>query len=167
MKNRKITLENGITIEGATLLTIEEAEKLTKETLSIGCWWWLRSPGGSGDGAASVFSDGSVYYNGFYVYFDFGAVRPALIISNLKSSDLKIGDRFQFGNRTFEIISADRALCTESIGECAFREDWESADANDYEVSDVKRFIDDWYENILQSYLSGYNKAVEDKSGKI
>jgi len=40
-------------------------------------WWWLRSPGDY-NFAAYVGSVGSVFVNGFYVYYDTGGVRPAL-----------------------------------------------------------------------------------------
>ena len=45
------------------------------------CWWWLRSPGGGSNGAALVSDVGSVDCNGFDVYFDLDAVRPALWIN--------------------------------------------------------------------------------------
>ncbi len=44
------------------------------------CWWWLRSPGSDTRSAASVGNDGSVYEDGFFVYDDHLAVRPALWI---------------------------------------------------------------------------------------
>ena len=45
------------------------------------CWWWLRSPGNYQNYAASVNSDGSVYYSGYYVNNAYDAVRPALWIN--------------------------------------------------------------------------------------
>ncbi len=48
------------------------------------CWWWLRSPGGSQNSAASVNRDGDVSELGSFVNIDIGAVRPALWI-NLES----------------------------------------------------------------------------------
>jgi hypothetical protein len=42
------------------------------------CWWWLRSPGGTPNRAASVGKVGYVGDNGLYVSNDSGAVRPAL-----------------------------------------------------------------------------------------
>jgi hypothetical protein len=45
------------------------------------CWWWLRSPGSSSDGAANVYGGGSVDVIGINVHsydFDYGGVRPAL-----------------------------------------------------------------------------------------
>lgn len=44
------------------------------------CWWWLRSPGGDQDLAASVHIDGDVGEGGFGVGDDSSAVRPALWI---------------------------------------------------------------------------------------
>ena len=44
------------------------------------CWWWLRSPGRYQDYAADVRKDGDVHEYGDRVYYDNGAVRPALWI---------------------------------------------------------------------------------------
>lgn len=147
MKNT-VTLKNGLDVTGATLLTAEEAKTLPKEILAIGKWWWLQSPGYCSNHAADVCSDGSVNYHGYGVSST-NAVRPTLEIQNLEASNLNIGDVFRFGNKNFEIISDTKALCTESIGKCFFREDWQAEDANDYETSDVKTFVDDWYHHAL------------------
>lgn len=45
------------------------------------CWWWLRSPGLTQLSAATVSYVGSVYYSGYNVHYDTGAVRPALWIN--------------------------------------------------------------------------------------
>ena len=44
------------------------------------CCWWLRSPGGYGNGAARVNNDGGVHEGGFGVDYDINAVRPAMWI---------------------------------------------------------------------------------------
>ena len=49
-----------------------------------GSWWWLRSPGDSGDDAAEVIYSGWVYRDGNYVDDSSGGVRPALHL-NLQS----------------------------------------------------------------------------------
>ena len=41
-------------------------------------WWWLRSPGISGNHAAGVGTNGNVDRYGLNVYYYEGAVRPAL-----------------------------------------------------------------------------------------
>lgn len=163
MENQnKVILENGLEITGATLLTVEEAEVLPKEILSFDHYWWLCSRGDRGDGAAYVSSGSSVRYSGAYGLDCIGAVRPALII-NLKSPTLQIGDKFQFREKEFEIISANRALCTESIGDYVFREDWQAEDSNIYEMSDVKKFVDEWYQKQINfnQYTQKEEKNME------
>ena len=44
------------------------------------CWWWLRSPGGSSNYAANVYTDGSVYHYGLYVFTIYLAVRPVVVV---------------------------------------------------------------------------------------
>ena len=143
-------------IEGITLLSAEEAENLLTEEQrkckykydNEECWWWLRSPGMYQDYAAGVDYDGSVCYR---VSNGYGCVRPALKLSTLKSSNLKsieelgVGERFEFGESTFTVISNKYALCDEAIEEMAFREDRKAKDANVYEKSDVKKFLDNWF----------------------
>ena len=138
------------TITGATLLSVEEAEKLPDHLRKYNGWWRLRSPGNYQDCAATVTYGGSVDCIGDIVDFDRACVRPALKISNRESSGLKVGDRFYFSNVEFEVISSDLAFCVTDIGYCAFRENWKAADANIYEASDIKKFVDDWFNNALK-----------------
>ena len=147
MKVKKIIKNTlGFEITGATLLTIEEARKLPEILRKYDERWWLCSSGYNDSRATAVLDDGLVYSCSIFVDTFYIAVRPALIISNLESSGLKIGDTFEFGDKEFEIVSSDKAFCLSDIGTSAFRNDWEAPDANDYEKSDVKKFIDKWFE---------------------
>ena len=153
-------------ITGATLLSVEEARQLDKEILKASDnWWWLRSPSiydkYYNQAACVIGGDGCVYDDGL-VEISVG-VRPALCISNLSSSDLKIGDKFTFGDRNFIIISDKYALCDEVIGRCAFRKDWEAKDANSYEASDVKVFVDQWFDRTKEFEME---RAKEDNLNK-
>lgn len=149
IKMSKITLENGITVTGATLLTVEEAKRLPKSILKIDYPWWLRSPGNYANLAAYVYSYGSVSYYGYDVDDYVSGVRPALNI-HLESPIPLVGSRFVFGDKGFEIISESQALCTGIVDECVFRKDRTADDANDYEASDVKKFVDAWYKKCLE-----------------
>ena len=133
-------------IRGITLLSVEEAESLlTEKERRYSNSWWLRTPGYYRDGACYVGSNGYVYCYGDGVDGDDVGVRPALII-NLESSDLKVGDTFKFGDKEFKILSPTIAwMHKDDIGRCAFRKDWEADDANNYEASDVKKFVDEWF----------------------
>ena len=143
-------MENTFIFKEATLLSVNEAKKLLSiKDREYSNWWWLRSPGHYQYSAAIVNLDGSVYYPGYSVNIDYDCVRPALKI-NLESSGFKIEDTFSFGGKTFKIISDDLAFCLEDIGTHCFRKDWKAPDANDYEVSDVKRFVDAWFEAALK-----------------
>lgn len=135
----------------ARLLTTKEAETLlSEEDRKYNNWWWLRSPGNLQDYAANVYIDGSVDDFGNYVGFANFCVRPALII-NLKFSDYTIGDTFTFDDKPFKIISDELAFCLEDIGQCCFRKDDNASDANDYEKSDVKKFVDQWFKEAKQN----------------
>ena len=144
----------------ATLLSKEEATSfLTQKEREYSAWWWLRSPYDSY--YATVVDSGGWAYNFYYVTYTIrGIVRPALII-NLESSDLKIGDIFEFGGKEFKILSPTIAwMHKDDIGRCAFRTDWKADNANDYESSDVKKFVDEWFETNRSSF--SFKEDVED-----
>ena len=141
---KKAKIKTELEITEATLLSVEEAKALPQHLKKYEDWWWLRSPGYAQCCAANVNYDGSVRYGGDYVNDDSDCVRPAL---KLKSSNLHIGDRFTFGGVEFEVISDNLAFCTSDIGRCAFRRKWGVKDANLYEASDVKRYVDEWFNN--------------------
>lgn len=153
MKIEKVvttTKTEELEILGATLLSAEEAETLLTEAERVyDNWWWLRSPGDDQNHAAGVRSDGSVDDDGHYVLNGNDCIRPALKIFNLQSSNLDIGDRFKFGGQIFKIISEDLAFCEGDIGRGCFRKDWEEEEANHYETSDVKKAVDNWFEQSI------------------
>ena len=141
-----VTVKEDLDIIGATLLSIEEAKQLPIKLRRYHNWWWLRSPGYFSNYAVLVNSDNSIYGYGGSVDYRDSVVRPALEISILESSNLKIGDQFEFGEKLFQIVSSNLAFCLSDIGKHCFREDWQAQDANIYEKSDVNRYIDEWFE---------------------
>lgn len=148
MKVKKIfisTTELELNITEATLLTIDEA-KLLPERLKAYRNWWLKTPGSYSCYAAYVDYNGFIHSHGGYIRNNLNVVRPALIISNLESSEFKFGDRFEFGGKEFEIVFDYLAFCLTDIGQCAFKKDWNADDKNNYEQSDVKQFINEWFE---------------------
>lgn len=131
-----------IKITGITLLSVEEYEACKDVIPRAVSWWWLRSPS-----AHYVKYVAYVVYDG-WVYdlnVDFGTgARPALQISNLASVNLSIGDKLMLAGRTWTVISGTLALCDDIVGETKFREDWKMPDANNYEKSDVKKWLENW-----------------------
>ncbi len=140
-----ITKPVELEIIGVTLLSVEEAEKLPIRLRQYNREWWLRSRGVHQLYATSVYYDGSVNDEGYNVNYAFNCVRPALIIKNLGSSALQISDVFIFDGKKFEIIDDETAFCLEDIGCRRFRDNWRVKDANNYESSDVKKFVDAWF----------------------
>ena len=106
------TREEELDITGATLLSIDEANKIPSRLRIYDVWWWLRSPGNYSNCAAFVDLQGSVNLSGDFVDIEVDAVRPALLLKNLKSSNLKIGDVFIFNDQKFEIVSDRMAFCS-------------------------------------------------------
>lgn len=141
---------NDIEISEITLLSINEARELSREVRETDSWWWLRSPGRHPSyikadpyDAADVYYDGEVYTDAFNVNYN-GGVRPALRISNFGSSNLNIGDKFSAGGEEWTVISKDVALCDRIVGQTYFRKDVDALDANVYEQSDIKKWLENW-----------------------
>lgn len=130
-------------IKGITLLSKEEYNKYSDKIPPIRESWWLRSAGGHVSDAACVFGEyGNALVYGLTVDSEFG-VRPALQISNPEF--LQPGDNFNFGEQTFTYLGDNLALSDNIVGKCVFREDWTASDANIYEKSDVKKYVEDWF----------------------
>lgn len=148
MSKVKALLPNGqeteLEIEEVTLLSVDEATRTPERLLKNEDYWWLRSPGDNAVRAACV--------NGIFSYVDsLGCpvrgtlgVRPALRVKDLSSLNLKTGAVVSINGRDYYVIPGDTLLSKECIDECPFREDWRATDANVYEKSDVKKYLDDW-----------------------
>ncbi len=163
-KELETTLIEKSNIKGITLLSAEEYEQFKNNISSHNHMWWLRSPGRSlfhgDDRRAVIVQDNGIAdtYCGAPVNFGQVAVRPALII-NPESSSLKIKDEFEFEKHKWTVISDTYAICNDTIGDHCFRADWEAEDANDYEKSDVKEFIEDWLESCINKEMSLMERA--------
>ena len=155
------TEEREINITGATLLSIAEYNQYKDLISYANGAWWLRSPGND-DSSAKCVDRSLVFYE--YVDYELG-VRPALIISN---SDLQIEDKFKFADHIFTVISEKYALCDNIIKKYNFRTDWKVKDANNYEESDVKKWLEKWWklnvdaknEQTKKQILDAVNRAL-------
>lgn len=151
------------------LLTIEEAKKLPPEILQCkaskdfngyidddeNCCWWLRSTANISDYVAVVvWSFGAVHNYGLCVnYFDV-AVRPALRIEESLVNKLprtKKGYVIYLNTKWIDIseyVGSPCLLKKKCIKE-AHRFDGKS---NNYDQSEIKDFIEKWYEKKLKKY---------------
>ena len=64
----------------------------------------------------------------------------------------------EFGGYTFTIISDKYALCDEAIAKMAFREDCEADDANVYESSDIRTYLEEWYYSKKNTVIHDYGE---------
>lgn len=148
IKADKITIQKAdIDIIGVTLLSAEEAEALPSEIRNIGKSWWLRSLNDYGI-AAIITGDGRVVNYGRHMLYPDG-VRPALEVGYermcMVNPRLDRGDKINLAGHTWTVISDQYILCDDTVGECVFQNDWEAPYAHDYEKSDAKEFLDDWF----------------------
>ncbi len=142
---RTVTQLINIDIQEITLLSEEAFIKAKKFIKPINNCWWLQSPGASSEVVACVSYNFNCIF-GCIVNNSNVFVRPALRIGNLKTSNLRIGSSFRMGSYVWTVISDELALCDEAVGKSAYREDWQAKDANEYEVSNVKKWLEKWTE---------------------
>ena len=124
------------TFSHADLLTVKEAEKLPQKLRKHPRWWWLKTNFGSFH-APSVYDTGVIPEYGDFID-SIGAVRPALRITDI--GDYKVGSLFKFGGKWFEIVDENTAFCLSNIGIERY-----DAHSSNYEKSEIKRFVDNWF----------------------
>jgi len=149
MKNNEMSISpEEIGFTGAILLSVEEYEAYKNNIIGIDEWCWLRSPGSESGYAADVYDSGDSYMLGNNICCSDIGVRPAITFDSDKCK-LLIGDRLVIGNATLTVIADGILLANEVVGKHCFRKDWKAPDANDYEASDVKKYVDEWFKKIL------------------
>lgn len=135
-----------IDIIGITLLSKEEYLELQSNIKQLNDWWWLSSPGYHSLYAPIVDIDGSL--SDCAVLYSSGSVRPVLIH---ESKNLSIGDTIYLAGKNWTVISDKYILCDERLCLMSFRKDWKVENANEYQSSDIKKYLDDWFNENIQA----------------
>lgn len=102
--------------------------------------WWLRSAGDNNFSAAIVNHNGSGNTSGKDVAYNGVAVRPILNVEDADTSNLKFGDRIIRCGFPWIVIEKGYVIAEVPI---AFRRF--DVNSNDYDTSEVRRFLLDWY----------------------
>ncbi len=153
---------NSNEILGISLLSVTEAMAADNNIPLVAAYWWLRTP--SYDHMTAVVSnDGSVITNGGNVDNAHFAVRPVLYADMESESVLPIGEKILFGDRIWTHIAKNVFLCDEVIAWMAFRKDRKAADANAYEASDIKKYLDTWLSRTLSECRKTPELSQEEK----
>ena len=150
------------------LLSVEEAKKLPVEILqckahryfngytdrSQNCHWWLRSPGLYSRDAAIVWSSGTAYGYSSNVYLDNIAVLPALrseepLIKTLPKTEKGC---VKYLDTTWIDISDYLGYQCLLKKKCLKKPHRFDAKSNNYEESEIKKIIEDWYKRKVKKY---------------
>ena len=145
-----VTKEIEVDVREITLLSMEEYEAARAHIQPIDNWWWLRSPGYNRTAVRIVheyYGTGNVI--GIYCYANEVSVRPALRINPIPEN-LQIGDMFSFGGYDWMVIAETLALCNTEFCRRAFRKNRGAENANVYESSDIKPYLDNWLNTEIQ-----------------
>ena len=135
-------------VQDIFLLSTEEYRKYKKLIPKLHWWWWLRSPGYFSDLAAYVRGDNIINDLGTNVDISDVAVRPALRISNFLSSDVDPGDIVEIFDRDWIVLDKNLVIAKKLIGQHRFDEK-----SNDYETSEIKKYLHKWLEEQKERYL--------------
>ena len=159
---RQVTsyVKTAIEVTDISILSVEEYRVAEDNIPPLNEYWWLRSPGNYGSVAACVCPDGNVGVFGSRIIDDSVGVRPTLRI-HPKSVNLQIGDKVRFYGRIWTYIAKGILLCDEIICRMPFRGDGQADDANDYEKSDIKAYLDTWFRDYVKREDSEPRKVRE------
>ncbi len=130
-----------------TLLSAEEMDAAKENIPIFEGWWWLRTPGARSDYVRCVNPEGDIDNDGRFVCGDMVGVRPALRIRPA-SADLPIGSKFLFGELSWTVIAPGLALCDGYLCTMYFRKFYQEADANMYETSDIRKYLNEWFAGV-------------------
>ena len=144
IKAEKLAVQKiDLNIEEITLLSSEEYKRFEDVIPLAGMPWWLRSLDDYDVIHAGAVDTNGGLHNDIVNIVSFCGVRPALKIQIPKSSNLVVGDKIQIAGYGWTVIAPGLILCDEVFGPMPFRQDWKAFDANVYEKSDVKKWLDE------------------------
>ena len=145
--DKYVTKEIEVDVQEITLLSMEEYEAARAHIQPISNWWWLRS--GYNRTAVRIVHEYGAGVIGIYHYANGVSVRPALRINSI-SENLQVGDMFSFGGYDWMVIAKTLALCNTEFCRMAFRKNRGAENANVYESSDIKPYLDNWLNTEIQ-----------------
>ena len=143
-KQLVVTKKNvDLDIAGITLLSAKEYLAAKKLISSRHEDWWLRSFDSGDDRKVGIVNNYGTLSLVCAQYENVG-VSPALRIQNLRSFNLIPGEKVELAGHTWTVIADDLVLCDDIVGHACFRKDRKAKDANDYEASDIKKWLEAW-----------------------
>ena len=136
--------EAELKILGARLLTAAEYEACRKMIpVSFDVSLWLKDAGERRGEAAYVYTNNTANLSGMNTDYSLG-IRPALEYDP-EVAELKDGYRVEINGKMFTVVKQGVLLSDEVIGWGPFRTDKFAPDCGDYEVSDIKKTVDEWF----------------------
>ena len=144
--------QGDLKITSARLLRVDEHETYSGQIMTEGTWWVDSTTGGhiaqvaAGIGLAAATSLKQIVGT---PYSFMGYVCPAVVLENnfalSKGTKLCPGDRFFLEDYSFTVLNDNIAICDTVIGRSQYSA---SGFDGDYSKSDVKTYIDKWFERL-------------------
>ena len=128
---------------------VDEATLLTKnqylENLDlIGVrkpWFWLKDASKEASGLVAA-----VYYGAIVDFYDVDYVFSVIPCLILNDSTLPLGTKITYAGEIFTVLRNRIAFCDKAIAKMPFNRDYLALKPNDYLSSDVKLWIDKWFD---------------------
>lgn len=132
-----------VKVKGITIPSIEECSRIPYGLMKYENRWWLRSAGQENNFVAVADGDGAIFEYGCQIGRLDISVRPALL---LEESNLPNGWRFNLYGKEWEVVDKDYAFCCGDIGRASFDVEKRGFNANDWETSALKKYVEARYE---------------------
>ena len=137
-------------ITGITLLSRKEYDGCSEFIPDMDGWWWLRDHNSKLTGFVNIIDWNKPDAHGSVQTMGGGLVRPVLLASP-ESCTLTCGEKRKAFGYNWTVISDHMLLCDEEIDQRPFNDPDNKKDVPDYDTSDIKAFLDDWFAVRIES----------------
>ncbi len=146
-------VKTAIEVTDISLLSNEEYEAAKDNIPAVNIWWWLCSPSWLSCLVSCVGLNGIVGGNSYHVSNGDIGVRPVMRFKP-EFANIPTGDKLRLDGFLWTVIAPGLALCDSAICTMPFRKDWKAEDANHYETSDIKAYLDKRFAKYLTTEIT-------------
>lgn len=132
-------------VTDVTLITADEAARMSQSLLRGSTWYWTRTPGIFEGCVAYVTGGGLLMRGGTPVQDHAGAVRPVMVIGGLAELQAEIGDEVEIETAGRGIYIGNRRVLLRPVGFTKF-----DTEGTEYDASAIKRWIAKWWRDTLK-----------------
>lgn len=131
-----------LSVADISIPTLEEVKTLSQKAICYSMDWWTRTPY-KDTHLCTVDYDGMIFEDIGGSITERCGVRPVITIDNFNSFNFLIDDKILIDGKEYIVIGNNKIFyCDDSIAKQF------DQSTNIYEKSELKQFVDNWFENI-------------------